>query len=79
MTTYIESLKLNIPTIIFLDKKYPNGLISKSMSEDFQKLEDVGILYFSPKSAANAINRLTIDEKMKAAELAKKTPDKKKK
>ncbi len=58
MTTYLESLKMNIPTIIFLDKKYPNGLISKSMAGDFQKLEDVGILYFSAKSAALAINRL---------------------
>ena len=58
MTTYMESLKMNIPTIIFLDKKYPNGLISRSMASDFQKLEDVGILYYSPKSAALAINKI---------------------
>ena len=61
MTTYIESLKMNIPTIIFLDKKYPNGLICKSMSKDFQKLEDVGILYFSPETAAIAINQISGD------------------
>jgi putative transferase (TIGR04331 family) len=58
MTTYLESLKMNIPTIIFLDKKYPNGLICQNMTDDFQKLEDAGILFFSPKSAALAINKL---------------------
>ena len=31
------------------------------------------------KKSVKNINKLTIDEKMKAAELAKKTPDKKKK
>ena len=49
---------MNIPTIIFLDKKYPNGLICRNMTDDFQKLEDAGILFFSPKSAALAINKL---------------------
>ena len=64
MTTYLESLKMNIPTIIFLNKKYPNGLINKNAMKDFQKLEDVGILYYSPESAALAINKMgdNIDE-----------------
>jgi len=64
MTTYLESLKMNIPTIIFLNKKYPNGLINKNAIEDFQKLEDVGILYYSAEDAALAINKMgdNIDE-----------------
>jgi putative transferase (TIGR04331 family) len=64
MTTYLESLKMNIPTIFFLNKKYPNGLINKNAIKDFQKLEDVGILYYSAESAALAINRMddNIDE-----------------
>ena len=61
MTTYLESLKMNIPTIIFLNKKYPNGLLSIRASKAFQKLEDVGILYYSAKCAAIAINRIDGD------------------
>ena len=61
MTTYLESLKMNIPTIIFLNKKYPNGLLSKGSLDEFQKLEDVGILFYSAKSAALAINKMDGD------------------
>jgi len=61
MTTYLESLKLNIPTIIYLDKTHPNGLIDYSMIGDFSKLKDVGILFFSAKSAAIAINKIYDD------------------
>jgi putative transferase (TIGR04331 family) len=61
MTTYIEALKMNIPTIIFLNKKYPNGLLSIGAIKIFQKLEDVGILHYSPKDAAFAINKIQND------------------
>ena len=60
-TTYLESLKMNIPTIIFLNKKYPNGLLSTSAFKEFKKLEEVGILYYSAKNAALAINRMQDD------------------
>ena len=58
MTTYLEALKMNIPTIIYFDTSYPNGILNDHVLEDFKKLKDVGILYGSPNEAALALNKI---------------------
>jgi putative transferase (TIGR04331 family) len=49
-TTYLESLKLNMPTIIFWDPMYWE--IREDSTPYFEKLAEVGIFHKSPESAA---------------------------
>jgi putative transferase (TIGR04331 family) len=58
MTSYLEPLKMNIPTMIYINSNYPNGVIRKEVKADFQKLEDVGILYYSMKEMAINLNEI---------------------
>ena len=50
-TTYIESLALNIPTIIFWDEKYWE--INDESKKYFELLKKANILFDNPKQAAN--------------------------
>ena len=58
MTTYVESIKMNVPTIIFLNKDYPGVQFNNFASKEFKKLEEVGMLFYSSKDAAIAINQM---------------------
>jgi putative transferase (TIGR04331 family) len=58
MTTYLEALKMNVPTIIYFDTSYPNGILRDHVLEDFIKLKDVGILYTSASEAAIGLNKI---------------------
>lgn len=55
-TTFLESLSMNIPTIIFWDTKYWE--ITKSAEKYFDQLKKVGIFHDNPESAARHINKI---------------------
>jgi len=55
-TTYAEALAKNIPTIIFFD---PDMYIHRIKAEScFDDLQRVGIMHYSPESAAKKVNEL---------------------
>jgi putative transferase (TIGR04331 family) len=53
-TTLLQSLAMNIPTVAFWDSEIV--LLEETALKDYKKLYDVGILYDSPRDAANHIN-----------------------
>jgi putative transferase (TIGR04331 family) len=55
-TTFLESLALNKPTIIFWNKKY--WKIRDAAKEDFIKLKNVGVYYDNYKEAVLFMNKL---------------------
>lgn len=55
-TIFLETLAMNIPTIVFFDiKKYK---IRKEAKKYFDLLERVGVFHINPKSAANFLNKI---------------------
>jgi len=54
-TGFFESLNLNIPTIVMVDKKYFN--IASEYKKYFNYLIKAKIIYFSPLSAAKFVNK----------------------
>jgi putative transferase (TIGR04331 family) len=58
-TTFLESLYLNIPTIMFWDFKFWE--INQLAKPYFDELVLIGILHDSPDSAANKINEIWND------------------
>ncbi|EMO45745.1 LIC12162 family protein [Leptospira santarosai] len=55
-TTYLESLGLNMPTLIFWDPNYWE--LRESALAYFQMLKDVGILFEDPVSASLYLNKI---------------------
>ena len=53
-TGYLETLSLNLPTILILDKNYCG--IRKEALSYFKFLEEAKILFYNPKDAAKFIN-----------------------
>lgn len=58
-TTFLESLSLNVPTIMFWDFKFWE--IRNDAKQYYQELISVGILHDSPESAADKINEIWND------------------
>jgi putative transferase (TIGR04331 family) len=58
-TTYLETLSLNIPTLMFWDPKYFE--IKKSAEKYFDMLKQVGIFHETPQSAANHLIKIWED------------------
>lgn len=58
-TTYLQTFAANFPTILFWDPKYWE--IKESAKPFFKNLVDVGILHYSPDSAAEKINEIGMD------------------
>lgn len=58
-TTYLETFAANYPTILFWNPKY-NEIRPEAQSY-FDKLHDVGILHYTPESAAALINEIYED------------------
>ena len=56
MTTYLEALKMNVPTLVYFDVNYPSGMLREEAMKDFQKLERVGIVHSSIEELARAVN-----------------------
>lgn len=61
-TTYLETFVANYPTILFWNPKYNE--IRPEAQPYFDKLHDVGILHYTPESAAALINEI-YDDPMK--------------
>ena len=61
-TTYLESINLNLPTVIFWDLNYWE--ICESSIPYFENLKKVGVFHDNPKSAAKHINHIweNVDE-----------------
>ena len=55
-TTYLETLSLNIPTMMFWDPKFFE--IKKSSEKYFDMLKQVGIFHETPESAANHLIKI---------------------
>jgi putative transferase (TIGR04331 family) len=55
-TTFLESLSLNFPTIIFWNKNYWE--MNEEATIQFKILTDVGIFHFTPKSAADQVEKV---------------------
>jgi putative transferase (TIGR04331 family) len=55
-TTFLETFSANIPTIIFWNPKYSE--IRKDAEPYFKLLYDVGIMHYSPESAANHLTNI---------------------
>jgi len=55
-TTYLETLASNFPTIVFWNPEFYE--IRKSLSTYFDQLREVGILHYSPESAAEMVNKI---------------------
>jgi putative transferase (TIGR04331 family) len=53
-TTFLQSLNLNHPTVIFFNKNI--DLMNKEFSLSLKALEKVGIVFYTPEQAANHIN-----------------------
>lgn len=53
-TSYIETLAWNIPTLVFVDRAAHK--LRLSVQPIFDELEQVGILHYSPESAASHLN-----------------------
>jgi len=58
MTTYIEALVMNIPTILFWNPDTPQGRIREEAKEYFNQLKEVNVLHDTPESAAQFINNI---------------------
>ncbi len=58
-TTYLECLVANIPTIVFFNPKY--DLIRPEAQPYFDMLHKVGILHYTPESAAKLVNEIYED------------------
>ncbi len=58
-TTFLETLALNIPLIVFLNPKYEE--FRSSAEPYFEDLRRVQILHDSPESAANRVNQIADD------------------
>lgn len=58
-TSYLESLAINKPTIIFLDPDIIH--LRDSAKGSFEALEQAGILHYSPESAAEHLNKVYDD------------------
>jgi len=58
-TTYLESLALNKPTVIFIDKNIYKFRLSAQLY--FDMLEKVKILHYSPESASEHVNKIYDD------------------
>ena len=54
-TGYLETLNLNLPTILIFDDQYCK--IRKNVKNYFLLLEEANILFKSPKNAAKFINK----------------------
>ena len=54
-TGYLESLSLNLPTLLIFNKKFCD--IRKNAKKDFNDLKKVNILFNNPINAANFINK----------------------
>lgn len=55
-TAYLESLALNRPTVVFIDRKYFK--FRDSAQPFFDTLEKVKILHYSPESASDHVGRI---------------------
>lgn len=58
-TVFLETLSRNIPTIIFWDPKYNE--LRPSVEPYFNKLVEVGILFYKPEDAASKVNEIFED------------------
>ena len=58
-TSLLETLSLNFPTIIFWDPKFYE--LNISAEPFYEKLVDAGILFYSPKDAAEKLNDIYDD------------------
>ena len=54
-TVFLETMAANFPTLCFWRRQ--NWEIKPEAKSDFQRLVDVGILHFSPQSAADFLNK----------------------
>jgi len=55
-TTFLESLSLNKPTIVFFNPE--TNRLCKTEEPYFEQLRKVGILYYRPEDAAQAVNAI---------------------
>jgi len=55
-TSFLESLAMNAPTVIFWNSEHFE--IMDKVKPDFKELESVGIYHKTPESAANHVNRV---------------------
>ena len=55
-TTFLESMTMNIPTIMFWNEEHWE--LNEYANPHFQSLKDVGILHSSPDSAARQVNQI---------------------
>jgi len=55
-TTFLESLTINVPTVLFWD--HDIFLMRPEAEPYFQLLRDVGILYKNPEGAARKVNEI---------------------
>jgi putative transferase (TIGR04331 family) len=53
-TTYLQSLNLNHPTVVFFNKNI--DLLNEEFLLSLKNLEKVGIVFFKPEEAANHVN-----------------------
>ncbi|TAM37188.1 hypothetical protein EPN54_05310 [bacterium] len=60
-TSFLESLVINVPTILFCNKSHYN--FSEYATPFFNRLRDVGILHDDPYSAAKKVNKVWVDPK----------------
>jgi putative transferase (TIGR04331 family) len=58
-TTYLESIYLNIPTLIYFDKKFDQ--INVKVKEQFEELRKVGLFYDDPYALSQKINEISPD------------------
>ena len=58
-TTYLESRYLNIPTLIYFDKKFDQ--INVKVKEQFEELRKVGLFYDDPYALSQKINEISPD------------------
>jgi len=58
-TVFLQTMAVNFPTIIFWDPKYNE--IRPSARKAIESLEEVGILHYSPESAAEMVNKISGD------------------
>ena len=61
MTTFIEALIMNIPTILLSNESHPDGIIRANGKLIISKLKQAKLFYNSPKLAANFVNEIYPD------------------
>jgi putative transferase (TIGR04331 family) len=59
ITTWLESLIMNKPTVVFTNKKYFK--CRRSVEPIIKRLVDVGIVFFDPIAAAKHVNNISND------------------